>query len=82
MMTFTGAQAVASPIWGLIAQHVSLAAAVWSSGGLVVVGGLVGFAWHFPESAHLDRAPLAFWNDAQLVYEPEPDAGPVQVQVE
>ncbi|MGV8909976.1 MAG: MFS transporter [Propionicimonas sp.] len=82
MMTFTGAQAIASPVWGLIAQHVSLTAAVWIASGFVFVGGLVGFAWHFPESAHLDRAPLAFWNDAQLVYEPEPDAGPVQVQVE
>jgi MFS family permease len=82
MMTFTGAQAIASPAWGLIAQHVSLAAAVWIAGGLVVGGGVAGFFWHFPESAHLDRAPLAFWNDAQLLYEPEPDAGPVRVQVE
>jgi len=82
MMTFTGAQAVASPVWGLIAQHVSLAAAVWIAAALVALGGLAGFAWHFPESADLDRAPLAFWGDAQLVYEPEPDAGPVQVQVE
>ncbi len=82
MMTFTGAQAVASPVWGLIAQHVSLAAAVWISGGVVVAGGLVGFFWHFPESANLDRAPLAFWGDAQLLVEPDLDAGPVQVQVQ
>jgi MFS family permease len=82
MMTFTGAQAIASPVWGLIAQHVSLAAAVWIASGLVVLGGIAGFFWHFPESAHLDRAPLVFWNDAQLLYDPEPDAGPVQVQVE
>jgi MFS family permease len=82
LMTFTGAQAIASPVWGLIAQHVSLAAAIWIASGLVVVGGVVGFFWHFPESADLDRAPLVFWNDAQLVIDPEPDAGPVQVQVE
>ncbi len=82
MMTFTGAQAFASPVWGLIAQHASLAAAVWIAAGLVFAGGLVGFLWHFPESGHLDRAPLAFWNDAQLLIEPELDAGPVQVQVQ
>ncbi|MFT4108394.1 MFS transporter [Propionicimonas sp.] len=82
MMTFTGAQALASPVWGLLAQHVSLAAAVWIASALVVLGGLVGFAWHFPESSGLDRSPLAFWNDAMLVVEPEPDAGPVQVNVE
>lgn len=81
MMTFTGAQALASPVWGLVAQHVSLAAAVWTASGLVVIGGLVGFAWHFPESEGLDRAPVSYWGEAQLVDEPEPDAGPVQVQV-
>jgi MFS family permease len=82
LMVFTGAQAVASPIWGQIAQHVSLTAAVWIASGLVIVGGLIGLAWRFPESAHLDRAPLEYWGEAQVLGEPEPDAGPVQVQVE
>ena len=82
MMTFTGAQAFASPVWGLIAQHASLATAVWVASGLVVLGGLVGFAWHFPESAGLDRAPLEYWSEARVLGEPEPDAGPVQVMVE
>ncbi|MGC3995584.1 MAG: MFS transporter [Propionicimonas sp.] len=81
MMTFTGAQALASPVWGLVAQHVSLAAAVWVAAGLVAAGGIAGFAWHFPESEGLDRAPLAYWGEAQLLFDPEPDAGPVQVQV-
>lgn len=82
MMTFTGAQALASPVWGLIAQHVSLGTAVWVAAALVTVGGLVGLAWHFPESAALDRTPLNYWGDARLAVIPEPDAGPVQVVVE
>ena len=82
LMVFTGAQAVAAPIWGLIAQHSGLGTAVWVASGLVVVGGLVGFAWHFPESEGLDRSPLVYWGDAQVLYSPEPDAGPVQVMVE
>jgi MFS family permease len=81
MMTFTAAQAIGSPIWGLIAQHVSLAAAVWIASGLVVVGGLIGFFWNFPESGHLDRRPLAYWPEAPVLEAPEPDAGPVQVMV-
>jgi len=82
MMTFTGAQAIASPIWGLIAQHVSLAAAVWISSALVVIGGVVGFFWNFRESGHLDGTPLTYWPEARVLEEPEPDAGPVQVMVE
>jgi len=82
MMTFTAAQAIGSPIWGLIAQHVSLHAAVWIASGLVVVGGLIGFFWNFPESGYLDRRPLAYWPEARVLEEPEPDAGPVQVMVE
>jgi MFS family permease len=82
MTTFTAAQAVASPIWGLIAQHVSLTAAVWISSALVVIGGVVGFFWKFRESGHLDRRPVAYWAEARVLEEPEPDAGPVQVMIE
>ncbi|HEY5473987.1 MAG TPA: MFS transporter, partial [Candidatus Limnocylindrales bacterium] len=82
LMTFTGAQAVASPIWGQIAQHVSLSASVWIASGVLFVVGLVGFAWHFPESEQLDRAPLSYWSETQLLEEPEADAGPIQVVVE
>jgi MFS family permease len=82
MTTFTAAQAVASPIWGLIAQHVSLAAAVWIASALVVVGGVIGFFWRFSESGHLDRRPVSYWAEARLLEEPEPDAGPVQVMID
>jgi len=82
LMTFTGSQAIAAPIWGQIAQHVSLSAAVWVASGVLVVVGLVGFAWHFPESEQLDRAPLSYWSETELIDEPDPDAGPIQVVVE
>ncbi|HET7724733.1 MAG TPA: MFS transporter, partial [Propionibacteriaceae bacterium] len=82
LMTFTAAQAVAAPIWGLVAQHVSLSAAVWIASGVLLVVGVVGFGWHFPESELLDRAPLSYWNETAIIEEPEPDAGPVQVVVE
>jgi hypothetical protein len=82
LMTFTGSQAIAAPIWGQIAQHVSLSAAVWIASAVLVVVGLVGFAWHFPESEQLDRAPLSYWSETELIDDPEPDAGPIQVVVE
>jgi MFS family permease len=82
MMTFTAAQAIASPIWGLLAQHVSLVASVWTASALVVLGGVVGFFWTFRESGHLDRRPVAYWAEVRVLDEPEPDAGPVQVMVE
>ncbi len=82
MMTFSGAQALASPVWGLIAQHVSLEASVGIASALVGLGGVVGFFWTFPESGHLDRSPVSYWAEARLTGEPEPDAGPVQVMIE
>ena len=82
MMTFSGAQALASPVWGLIAQHVSLEASVGIASALVVLGGVVGFFWTFPESGHLDRRPVSYWAEARLIEEPEPDAGPVQVMID
>ena len=82
LMTFTAAQAVGAPIWGQIAQHVSLSASVWIAAALAALGGVAGFFWHFPESEKLDRSPLAYWSEAQILEEPEPDAGPVQIMVE
>ena len=82
MMTFMGAQALASPVWGIIAQRAGVATAILVAAALVAASGLLGLWLRIPENRNLDRAPLAYWGDADLAVQPEPDAGPVQIVVE
>ncbi|MBK8459200.1 MAG: MFS transporter [Micropruina sp.] len=82
VMMFTGVQAIAAPIWGLITQHAGLTVAVLIAAGLVLVGVGAGFVLRLPESGKLDRAPLIYWDSPSLGVDPEPDAGPIMVSVD
>ncbi len=81
LMTFTGAQALASPLWGVLTQVTSLRLAIGVAAALVVGGGLAGLLLRIPDSSHLDRTPADFWDEAAVVLEPGRDAGPVRVSV-
>lgn len=82
LMTFTAAQAVASPIWGQVTQHFGVTLAICVAAGLVVTGGLAGIWAPMPDAGDLDNSPLSYWMSAPLMVDPEPDAGPVAVQVD
>ena len=82
LMVFLGAQAAASPIWGLVTQRFGLSVAILTAAGLVVVGAAVGLVITVPDNQHLDRTPLAYWGPATVALEPAPDAGPVMVAIE
>jgi MFS family permease len=82
LMVFLGSQAVASPIWGLVTQHLGLRVAILAAASLVGVSALGGLVLKVPESQHLDRSPLAYWDAAPLALEPDPDAGPIVVSIE
>lgn len=82
LMTFTGSQVIASPIWGQVTQHAGLGTAVGVAAALVVIGGLVGLGLKVPESEQLDRTPLAYWAETPIALDPASDMGPVQVMVE
>jgi hypothetical protein len=82
LMVFLGSQAVASPIWGLITQHLGLQVAVLAAALLVGVSAALGLVLKVPENQHLDRSPMAYWGPATVALEPEPDAGPIVVSIE
>ncbi len=82
MMTFMGCPAVFSPVWGTIAQRSGLATAVYLSAALLGVAALAGRWLPVPESADVDRTQLAYWMHESLPFEPDPDAGVVQVVLE
>ena len=82
LMVFLGSQAVASPIWGLITQHLGLKVAVLAAALLVGVSAALGLVLKVPENQYLDRSPMAYWGPATVALEPEPDAGPIVVSIE
>jgi MFS family permease len=82
LMVFLGSQAVASPVWGLITQHLGLEVAVLAAALLVGVSAALGLVLKVPENQHLDRSPMAYWGPATVALEPEPDAGPIVVSIE
>ncbi|GAA2092109.1 MFS transporter [Microlunatus panaciterrae] len=82
LMVFLGAQAVASPIWGLVTQQRGLRTSVLAAAVLVAVSAIGGLVLKVPENQHLDRSPMAYWGPTTVALEPEPDAGPIMVSIE
>lgn len=82
LVTFMGSQAVGALLWGLVAQGFGLRAACFIAGAVMLAGAVAGWRWPVAETGHLDREPAAYWGEARLAFEPEPDAGPILVTVE
>ena len=82
LMVFLGSQALASPIWGQVTQHLGLRVAILAAAALVAVSAIGGLVLRVPENQDLDRSPLAYWGPAPVALEPEPGAGPILVSIE
>lgn len=81
LMVFLGAQALASPVWGLATQRFGLRPTLLVAAGLVAISVFLGLLVAVPENDAVDRTPIT-WDAPQLMGEPEPDAGPVVIAVE
>ncbi|HNV10065.1 MAG TPA: MFS transporter [Propionibacteriaceae bacterium] len=82
LMSFMIAQSIGSPIWGQVAQHWGLRTAIFTAAGVSLLAVVGGLFWRIPETGHMDRAPLAFWGEAAVLTEPDPNDGPIVVTVE
>jgi MFS family permease len=83
MITFAGSQAAGALIWGLLANQVGLQPTVLLAAVVLLAGVIAGIVWRVPETGHLDPQPAnIYWTDPRLAFDPEPDTGPVVVQVE
>jgi MFS family permease len=80
-VTFMGSQTAGALIWGLAAQRAGLRPAVLGAAAVGLAGVVAGVFWRLPETGHLDPSPAAYWGEARLAIEPEPDTGPVLVAV-
>ena len=82
LMVFLGTQAVFSPIWGQVTQHLGLDVAMLAVAALAGLSAIGGLVLHVPDSQHLDRSPLSYWIPAPMAAEPDPGAGPIVVSID
>jgi MFS family permease len=80
LMVFLGTQAVFSPIWGQVTQHLGLDVAMLTVAALVALSAIGGLALHVPDSQHLDRSAVSYWIPPPVTV--EPDSGPIVVSID
>ncbi len=81
LMVFAGSQALAAPVWGLVAQYAGLSVAVYVSAGLLLLVAAAGAWLPLPQGRPADPSPVRYWGEPILGFDPDPGAGPVQVMV-
>jgi MFS family permease len=79
---FSGAMTVGSVMWGQVASHLGISAALLIAAGVAVVG--IALTWRFPlqSAGKLNLAPSSHWPQPIVATDVEQDAGPVMVTVE
>ena len=82
LMVFLGTQSVASPVWGLATEYLGLRTALLLAAALIAVSAGLTTVLRVPDSQHLDRSPLAYWDTPRLAGEPHPAAGPILVSIQ
>ena len=78
-MAFAGGQAVASVVWGIIAQLWGIVPALLIAAGLLVAGALSVLVLPLHDTAGLNRDPAVYWPQPHLEFDPELERGPVLV---
>jgi MFS family permease len=83
MLVFAGALSGGSAIWGAVATHLNLPAALlYSAGGLMVLGLLAVIRYRVILDEEADLTPSLHWPEPHLLLEPKPEHGPILVTVE
>lgn len=80
-MVFAGGQAVASVVWGALADGFGLEPVLVAAGVLLAVGSVTVLRWPLRDITGLDREPAVYWPEPHLEVDPEPEEGPVLVVV-
>jgi len=79
MVVFAGGQAVGALMWGVVADLTDLPATHLVAAGLMVVGGLTVRGWPLRDVRGISREPAVYWQEPDLVVEPESQDGPILV---
>jgi MFS family permease len=81
LMVLFGGQALGALLWGLIAQRVGLVATFIAAAAAMTVGAATIRRWPLLDTRGEDRSPAVYWPEPHLVFEPEPERGPVIITV-
>lgn len=82
MLVFAGGLSGGSAIWGAVATHQGLKAALLYSAGGLMLGLLAVIRYRIILDEDLDLTPSLHWPEPHLILEPKPEHGPVLVTVE
>lgn len=81
LLVFQGGQAITSPVWGALAQHLGLRTTFLIAAGLLLAGAGTVRLWPLYDPDFIDPAPSNHWPVPSLVFEPGPADGPVLVSI-
>jgi MFS family permease len=80
-MVFAGGQAIASLVWGVLAQWIGVAPTLLAAGILLALGSVTVVVWPLRDVSRLDRNPAVYWPEPILELDPVLEDGPVLVAV-
>jgi MFS family permease len=81
-MAAFGGMALGSWVFGLVAEHRGVAAALLAAAAFQAVGALLGFRLPLPRVEHLDLDPLGTWEEPDTAVPLKPRSGPVVITIE
>ena len=79
---FLGGMAVVSAAWGAVAAHFGVTAALTCAALGLIIGIAASFRYTLIDGDELNLAPAALWPEPVVVLEPNPEQGPILVQIE
>lgn len=81
-LIFMGGMAFGSAAWGTVAAHFGVTSALTCAALGLIIGLASSLRYRLIDSSDLNLAPSALWPEPVVVVQPEPDQGPVLVQIE
>ncbi len=82
MLAFAGGYSLGSAVWGAVATHWGLQAALLYSAGGLGLGALAAIRYRIIIDEDSDLTPSLHWPEPHLILEPRPEQGPVLVTME
>ncbi|MFJ8601883.1 MFS transporter [Streptomyces shenzhenensis] len=81
LLVFQGGQALAAPLWGVVAAWVGLSVCLLIAGAVMLLGAASVRRWPLYDAAEINPSPSDHWPTPPLVFEPGEADGPVLVTV-